>query len=63
MMNIFLKSITAILTVLIGVLLGIYLLDGWVYWKIILWGIACVAVGHMTYAILRAIDKRYKPDH
>lgn len=60
-MRTFLKSITAILMIFIGVMLGISLLDGFVYWKMILWGLACAGVGNMTYAIFRAIDKRYKP--
>ena len=60
-MRIFLKSITALLTVFIGVVLGIYLLDGFVYWKIPLWSLACAGVGNVIYSVLRAIDKRYKP--
>ena len=59
-MKTFLKIIVAICTLAVGLLLGIYLLDWSVLWKAALFFLACWAIGHIVYAILRAIDKRFR---
>jgi len=61
-LRIFLKAITAILTVAVGVAMGIWMLDGFEseYWKIGIWSIACAGIGKFVFSILRAIDRRYK---
>lgn len=56
----FLKYIVAIFTVIIGFLLGIYLLDGLAIWRVALFLLVCWGMGHVVYYILRVIDKRYE---
>lgn len=58
-MNALLKVIVAILTVTTGVLLGIYLLDISVWWRVVLFAASCTATGYLVYAILRAIDAKF----
>ena len=58
-MKAFCKTLVAICTLGIGWLLGIYLLDWSVLWKVALFFLACWVTGHLVYSILRAIDKRY----
>ncbi len=55
----FLKALVAICTLVVGWLLGIYLLDWSVPWKVTLFYLSCWGIGHIVYSILRAIDKRY----
>ena len=58
-MRVFLKSIVAVLTVLTGWFLGVYLLDEFVYWKFMLFVLVCWAIGHAVYKVLRMIDRRF----
>lgn len=58
-MKIFLKSVIAVLTLTIGGVLGIYLLDWSELWKVALFYLACWGIGHIVYSILRVVDKLY----
>lgn len=58
-MKILLKTVVAIITLGLGWLLGIYLLDGAVLWKMGLFFAACWGIGQIVYAVLRAIDRQY----
>ena len=58
-MRIFLKTIVAILTLALGAVMGIYLLDGFEIVNMIVWLLACNVIGHAVYKLLRVIDKRY----
>lgn len=58
-MQILLKLLVAVLTLATGWFMGVTLLVGFVPWKIPLWALACVGVGNLTHAVLRAIDRRY----
>ena len=59
-MKAFLKVLVAICTLFVGWLLGVYLLDWSVPWKVAFFVLACWGIGHIVYSILRAIDKRYQ---
>lgn len=54
-----LKGIIAAGTLGVGVLLGIYLLDGLILWKMLLFFLACWGIGRGVYALLRVVDKRF----
>lgn len=58
-MKVFLKTIVALGALGVGWLLGIYLLDWLVAWRVILFFVACWGIGHIVYSILRVIDKRF----
>lgn len=54
-----LKALMALLTIGIGLLLGIILLVDFVWWKIILFGMLCHVTGHLVYKVLRVIDDKF----
>lgn len=58
--NKFLKYIVVIVTIMIGFLLGIYLLDRLVIWRVALFLMVCWGMGHVVYYILRVIDRQYE---
>jgi len=58
-MRYFLKVIIWIVLIATGLLLGINLLAGFLWWKIIIFAIACYLIGHGAYKLLRLIDKYY----
>ena len=58
-MRVFLKAIVAILTLAIGVALGIFLLKELEVVNIIVFVLACHAAGNIVYKLLRRIDKKF----
>lgn len=58
-MKLFLKAFVSMCTLGVGVLLGIYLLDWSVLWKVTLFYFVCWGAGHLVYALFRAIDRRF----
>jgi fatty-acid desaturase len=58
-MRYLLKGIIWLVILSVGLLLGIKLLPGFVWWQIILFIIACYAIGHISYKLFRLIDKRF----
>ena len=53
------KALVVVVTIVIGVLLVIYLLDYTQIWTIFVFTIVCYGMGYGTYWVLRKIDKRY----
>ena len=53
------KGIVWIVLITIGLLLGPPLLIGFVWWKVLIFGIACYLIGHGAYKLFREIDKHY----
>ena len=51
------KGIVWIVLITIGLLLGPPLLIGFVWWKVLIFGIACYLIGHGAYKLFRVIDK------
>ncbi|MEG0485995.1 MAG: hypothetical protein RR576_11160 [Oscillospiraceae bacterium] len=58
-MKIALKVLIALITVAIGCFAGMVLLNGWVWWKVLVFAGICAVTGQMVYKLLRVIDKRY----
>ena len=58
-MNYMVKGIVWIVLITIGLLLGPPLLIGFVWWKVLIFGIACYLIGHGAYKLFRVIDKHY----
>lgn len=58
-MKAILKGLVALITLIIGLLLGILLLSGLVWWRVLLFALACYLVGQMVYRLLRIIDKKF----
>ena len=58
-MRVFLKVIVAIFTLAISVIMGIFLLKELEVLNIIVFILACHAIGNVVYKLLRGIDKRF----
>lgn len=58
-MKIILKALVALITVMVGGILGIALLSGYIWWKVLLFLSACYLIGHLIYGLLRVIDKNF----
>lgn len=58
-MKIALKTLVALITLAVGCLLGMVLLNGLILWKMIIFGGACCVIGQLVYKLLRAIDRRF----
>lgn len=58
-MKVALKTLVALITIVVGCFLGIVLLSGLVWWKILVFAWACAIIGQLVYNLLRAIDKKY----
>lgn len=58
-MRIFLKAIMAVFTIIVGVVMGIYLLNGFVAWKIPFWALGCSFFGKLIDKTFKAIDKKF----
>lgn len=59
-LKVLLKGVIFICSLGMGWLLGIYLLDWAVYWKVMLFYLICWGIGHIVYSLFRAIDKLFK---
>ena len=58
-LRVLLKFLMAVCTLGAGWLLGIYLLDWSVPWRVSVFLMACWGIGHFVYFVLRKIDKRF----
>ena len=59
-MRIALKSMVVVPACALAVVMGIYFLDGFEFLKVLIWSLCCIGLGHVIYALLRIIDKKYK---
>lgn len=58
-MKYLLKAFVWLVILTFGFLLGVKLLPGFVWWKILLFFAVCYAVGQIAYKLFRLIDKRF----
>ena len=56
-MKYLLKTVVWIVLISLGLLLGPPLLTGFVWWKVLAFGIACNLIGDTAYKLFRAIDR------
>jgi len=56
-MKVWLKAVIWIILISIGLFLGPLLLIGFVWWKVLIFGIACDLTGDIAYKLFQAIDK------
>lgn len=53
------KAFVALITLTIGVVLGITLLSDFIWWKMLVFAGACYVIGQLVYKLLRIIDRRF----
>lgn len=57
-MKIFLKTIVWAIILIIGLLAGIYLLDGYVVWRTVVFCSICLAAGSCAHKLFQWIDNK-----
>lgn len=55
----FLKCLVALITLMFGLLLGIILLSEFIWWRLLLFAVACSFIGQFVYRLLRIIDRKF----
>ena len=58
-MRVLLKTIIAIVILVLSGLWGVYMLFDMEIMKIIIWAISCGVLGHGVYRLMRIIDKKF----
>ncbi len=58
-MKYLLKGLIWVVILSVGLISGIKLIPGFVWWQLILFAVICCAAGQISYKLFRVIDKKF----